>query len=317
MKIACIGNAVFDYSVSSDKDIIIDERNSYEDAFMNVGGPASTAASVITKFGSKVDFYGRVGNDLYGNYICNKMQQENINLNHLVVSDEIKTPFSFVTLNTKTGTRTIQTVRSRIEYNNPYIGFDDIENNYDYILTDGKYAKDTFALILKNLQAVTIIDAGRVNDEVLKLCSIVDYIICSQDFAEKVTNISINGEYENNVLVFNKMKEIFNNAKGITITVGKRGYICEKNGEVIVNPSYNSGLPVVDTNGAGDIFHGAFTYAIANGYDYYDALEFANITASLSVSKIGGRDSCPNLWEIENVLNKKNNQNKQFVKRIS
>ena len=96
------------------------------------------------------------------------------------------------------------------------------------------------------------------------------------------------------------MREIFKDAKGITITVGDRGYICEKDGQVITNPAYDSGMKVVDTNAAGDIFHGAFTYALANGYDYYEGLEFANVTASLSTTKSGGRKSIP---EYEEVLN--------------
>ena len=312
MKIACIGNAVFDYTVSSNKDIIIGERNSYDNSFTNVGGPASTAASVITKFGSEVDFYGRIGNDIYGKYIYDKMLAEKINLNHLVVTGEIDTPFSFVTLNRLTGTRTIQTVRSKGEYDNPVIGFNDLKNDYDYILTDGKYAEDTRNLMEKNPQAFTVIDAGRINESVLNLCNIVDFIICSEDFAEGITKIKFNESYDNCVLVYNKMKELYKDAKGIVITIGKNGYICEKNNEVIINPAFKSGLPVVDTNGAGDIFHGAFTYAIANGYDYHDALDFANTTASLSVSKIGGRDSCPSLEEVENALNNSNHLVKKY-----
>ena len=92
------------------------------------------------------------------------------------------------------------------------------------------------------------------------------------------------------------------------ITIGERGYIYERDNEVLINPAYQSGLPAIDTNCAGDIFHGAFTYAFANGYDYYDALEFANITASLSTTRKGGRSSCPEKEEVEAILAKKQKQ---------
>lgn len=314
MKIACIGNAVLDHYLSGERDLIIDERVNFDKSYQNIGGPASTAASVITRFGSDVDFYGRVGNDMFGDLVCQKMASENINLEHLVRSSDVDTPCSEVIINTKTTTRTIAVYRSKVEYNNPYIGFNNIESDYDYILTDGKYAQDSIELIMKNPQATTIIDAGRINQGVINLCGVVDYIICSEDFANGVTGMKINDNYQNNVLVFERMKQLFPNARGITITVGSKGYICEKDGEVVANPCYDSGLPVVETNGAGDIYHGAFTYAIANDYSYHDALEFANTTASLSVTRIGGRDSCPNLEEVEEVLNRKNNQ---YVKKIS
>ena len=313
MKIACIGNAVLDHYFSGTGNLIIDGRRNFDKSYLNVGGPSSTAASVIARFGNEVDFYGRVGNDMFGKMVYQKMNDEKINLNHLAISNEVETPCSCVIINRENKTRTIAIYRSKAEYNNPYIGFNNLESDYDYILTDGKYAEDTIELIKKNPQAVTIIDAGRINPGVLKLCNIVDYIICSGDFANGVTQMEITDDYEGNVILFNRMKQIFKNPKGITITIGGNGYICEKDNKVVINPCYKSGLPVVDTNGAGDIFHGAFTYAMANNYEYHDALEFANTTASLSVTKEGGRDSCPNFYEVEEVLNRKNYQ---YVKKI-
>ena len=313
MRIACIGNAVYDYTVSSDKFLMEGVKTSFYNPVFSAGGPASTAASVIAKFGNEVDFYGKIGNDVQGKFVYNKMLSEGIDLRHLVVSNQATTPFSFVMLNTSNSTRTIATVRDKDDFNNPTIGIDDFETDYDYILTDGKYIEDTIMLIKENPQARTIIDAGRVNDGVLKLCSIVDYIICSQDFAEEVTNMIISDNYRDIVMVFNKMETIFPYAKEITITIGSRGYICKENDEVVVKPAYQSGLPVVDTNCAGDIYHGAFTYAIANGYEYHDALEFANTTASLSTAKTGGRDSVPELIDVENALQR---QNKILVKKL-
>lgn len=303
MRIACIGNAVYDITVSSNKPLVEGVRNSFSGAGFTAGGPASNAASVIARYGSPVDFYGRVGNDLNGQYVYNKMQSENINLEHLYVSNEVMTPFSFVILNTSADTRTICTVRDEIDYGTPKIGNVQYETGYDYILTDGKYVEETIKLIEKNPNAKTVIDAGRANEGVITLCRLVNYIICSEDFANEVTGCVINDDYENNRMIYEKMKTLFPKA-AITITIGSRGQIIEKDGEVIINPAYNSGKPIVDTNAAGDIFHGAFTYAMANGYDYYEALDFAGTTASLSITKPGGRDSIPELEEVTQALNR-------------
>lgn len=309
MKIACIGNATFDMTVSGNEFIKEGVRNSYTNATFTAGGPASNAASVIGKFGGNVDFYGQIGKDVNGEFIYKEMLSENINLKHLKVTDKLLTPFSFIIINTFNNTRTICPVRSKEDLIKANIEEFSYEKDYDYILTDGKYVDNTIELIKNNPKAVTIIDAGRVNDGVIKLCHMVDYIICSEEFASEVTEIDMVASGLNDEIVYKKMKKIFPNAKGITITVGGRGYVSENDNKVITNPAYDSGMRVVDTNAAGDIFHGAFTYALSSGYDYYEALEFANITASLSTTKSGGRKSIPGLNEVIN------NKSKRRVKK--
>ena len=301
MKGACLGNSTIDITVSSCKFIKEDERNNFVSYTMTPGGPGCNAASVIAKFGSCVDFYGRVGNDVYGQFIKQMLEKENIGINHLKISDTVRTPFSFIIINTSSATRTINTVRDQIDFTNPSIENFECETEYGFILTDGKYPKESIELIRNNPNAFSVIDAGRATDGVIEVCKNVDYIICSEDFANNVTNKKLNDDNINNTIIFNDLKNMFPNATGIAITVGKKGYICEKDSQVITFPSYQSDLPTIDTNAAGDIFHGAFTYAMANGYDYYESLEFANITASLSTTKPGGRYSCPTLDEVEEI----------------
>lgn len=314
-KIACFGNLTFDTTVYGDKFIVEDERNSFDYSTSTPGGPASNAASVIAKFGNPVDFYGRVGNDVYGSFVKNKLEGENIDISYLKESDSVSTPFSFIIINTSDGTRTINTIRSKTDYVNPKIENFEYETDYDFILVDGKYPQDSIELIENNPNAISIIDAGRVNDGVIDVCKRVNFIICSQNFAEGITGGKIDDNDENNANIFRCMQEEFPNAN-IAITVGKRGYICEKDSDVVTFPAYKPELPVIDTNAAGDIFHGAFTYALANGYDYYQSLEFANVTASLSTTKAGGRYSCPTLTEVEDVLNdeKDNGNNNDYPK---
>ena len=313
MRIACIGNAAYDCVVSNDNFIEEGVRNSFYDVVFSAGGPASNAASVLARFGNEVDFYGRVGSDENGKYVLNQMQKEKINIKHLHLSDKVMTPFSFVIINRKKSTRTICSLRSKADYESPCIKNVRYEKGYDFILTDGKYAKESIKLIDKNPKAISIIDAGRANKDVIEVCKHVDFIICSEDFANAVTLMEINDDYSNNATIYEKLKEKFPNAKGIAITVGKNGYICEEDSEIVNYSSYDSGLSAIDTNCAGDIFHGAFTHALANGYSYRESLSFANVTASLSTTKQGGRDSCPDLETVEDIIRQGGNK---LVKRI-
>ena len=303
MNIACIGNVTYDFTVIGKGFIKENGKFSYSEITINTGGPACNAAFVINKLGNPVDFYGQIGNDEFGNYVYNDLYNNGLGIEHLNISGDIMTPFSFIIINTDKATRTINSVRSPKDLENPIIENFSCKSNYDYILTDGKYLEQSLSLINANPNAISIIDAGRVNKGVIKLCEKVDYIICSQEFAEGITGLFLNQDYNNDSFVYQKLKERFPNAKGITITVGKHGYICEKDNSVLIVPTFDPRVPSIDTNAAGDIFHGAFTYALANNYDYHDALEFANVTASLSTTRIGGKDSCPTLNDIKVCLN--------------
>ena len=94
MKIACIGNITYDYSVYKEGFIKEGLRNSFNNFSICPGGPASNAAYVLSKFGNNVSLYGQIGSDEQGQYIYNQMIKENINLSHVSISKEIMTPYS-------------------------------------------------------------------------------------------------------------------------------------------------------------------------------------------------------------------------------
>ena len=58
----------------------------------------------------------------------------------------------------------------------------------------------------------------------------------------------------------------------------------------------------VDTLGAGDVFHGAFTLAITEKQDVPDALRFASAAAALKCTRFGGALACPQRPEVEALL---------------
>ena len=59
---------------------------------------------------------------------------------------------------------------------------------------------------------------------------------------------------------------------------------------------------VVDTTGAGDAFHGAYTLAIAEGRDALAAARFASVVAALKCTRPGGRAGLPSRAEVDNFL---------------
>jgi sugar/nucleoside kinase (ribokinase family) len=86
----------------------------------------------------------------------------------------------------------------------------------------------------------------------------------------------------------------------LTVTLGSRGALLLANDAVHHAPA--PPIRAVDTTGAGDVFRGAFIYALLRG-DTPDAiLRFANAAAAVSCTREGAIDSVPTLAEIEQLL---------------
>ena len=60
----------------------------------------------------------------------------------------------------------------------------------------------------------------------------------------------------------------------------------------------------VDTLGAGDVFHGAFALAIAEGMGITDAMRFASAAAALKCTRHGGAFAAPDRAEVEALLSR-------------
>jgi ribokinase len=82
----------------------------------------------------------------------------------------------------------------------------------------------------------------------------------------------------------------------ICVTLGKRGGIALGGGEPLITPGRI--VNALDTTGAGDCFVGAVAAQLANGQPIRDALEYANIAASICVQRIGAAPSMPTAAEV-------------------
>ena len=61
-------------------------------------------------------------------------------------------------------------------------------------------------------------------------------------------------------------------------------------------------VDVVDTLGAGDVFHGAFALAVAEGRSLHAALRWASASAALKCTRFGGRRGTPAREEVDRFV---------------
>lgn len=291
MKIVCIGHSVYDITLPVDTFPEENKKLRIPNHIECGGGPASNAAYLLAKWGMDTSIVSIVGNDHYGNLIKQDYLDVGINIDYLELRDNRNTSSSYIIANKETGTRTIITSKD------PQIRKLDKEVNIqaDVILIDGEHPETAYEVLEKNPNAISILDAGRVNDDTKFLGKFVTYLVCSKEYAEDFTGktIDINNK-EELINIHKALEEYFKT--NIIITLEDKGVLAKIDNNYEIIPSIK--VKALDSTGAGDIFHGAFTYFIANNYPLREALRLANITGAVSVTRIGSRNSIPILSEI-------------------
>ena len=79
------------------------------------------------------------------------------------------------------------------------------------------------------------------------------------------------------------------------ITLGARGWVAGDGENLWRGDAFQ--VDVVDTTGAGDVFHGAYAFGMAQGWDVPRCAEFASAVAAMKCRRLGGRTAIPRLPE--------------------
>ncbi|MCF8001013.1 MAG: carbohydrate kinase [Halanaerobiales bacterium] len=90
-----LGEALVDFIPVDDKNVLFEK---------NPGGAPANVAVGLSKLDTKTAFIGKVGNDVLGSFLYDRLDKEGVNLNNMVLTDEAKTALTIVTLD-KTGDR--------------------------------------------------------------------------------------------------------------------------------------------------------------------------------------------------------------------
>ena len=79
----------------------------------------------------------------------------------------------------------------------------------------------------------------------------------------------------------------------VAVTDGAAGHDLARRAGDAAARCRHSGSHAVDTLGAGDVFHGAFALALAEGQDIADAMRFAAAASAIKCTRFGGGLGAP------------------------
>ena len=302
MTVLNIGRTSFDITCPVEEYPVEGTKYLLNDKIESGGGTAANVAYLLSKWGEISYFAGVVGSDDYGSKCKKELEQAMVKTEFMEYSYEVGTPISGILVNKKNGTRTRFDV---VGSSQPNLKKYEYNITPDIIFSDGKEYSATINALNKYPNAISIVDAGRVNRDLLELCKYVKYIVCSKGFAEAVSGMKF--DFNNSLSVVNLYKKLNDKYPNneIIVTLEDMGALYTINGEIRVMPGIKT--KVVDPSCAGDIFHGAFVYAIANKFDIEKAITYANIAAGLSVGHMGGRTSIPTIKEVISYYNSRFN----------
>ena len=291
MKIVCIGHSTYDITLPVNEFPEENRKIRLTEHIECGGGPAANGAYLLAKWGMDVSLVSIVGNDYYGDKVIEEDKNMGVDTTYIEKHDNHSTSSSYIIANMSNGTRTILTSKKESirKLSNS------IDISADVILIDGEHPETAYEILEKNPNAISILDAGRLNDDTKFLGKFVTYFVCSKEYAENFTNKEINIERMDKLIeIYEELNSYFNT--NIIITLEEKGVFTKIDENYEIIPSMK--VKAIDSTGAGDIFHGAFTYFIANNYPLKEAIKLANITGAISVTRMGARYSIPILTEV-------------------
>lgn len=291
----CIGHSTYDITLPVNEYPTENIKYRLDKHVECGGGPASNGAYLLAKWGKKTSLLSIVGDDHYGHLVYDDFKKIGANTKYLEIRKNHQTSSSYIIANMSNGSRTILTSKgSALRHLEQ-----DVTIDADVVLLDGEHPETALKVLVDNDddETISVLDAGRLNKDTKLLGKLVTYLICSRDFAEDFAGIKINyNDMKTVIACYEKLKKYFDT--NVIITLESHGSFTEIDGKYKQIPSVK--VKAVDSTGAGDIFHGAFTYFIGNEYPLEEAIKYASITAAISVTRIGSRFSIPTLEEVLN-----------------
>ncbi len=314
MKITSIGELIVDFTPAGKSN---GDNPLYE---MNCGGACANVAAAAAKLGAEAVFAGKVGKDVFGEFLVQRLTESGVNTEYMIADDRYDTTLAFVHLNDM-GDRSFHFVRNpgaetRLVFNDiPKAMLEDTDIlHFGSIPLTHEPSRSTIMQIAKKAY-----DAGKIvsfdpnlrrplwNDlyearEVLLSCLRFSHILkVSEKELEFLTGIS----------TLKKATEYLSDKYGlqmILVTLGKDGVYCKHGEETYSLPAFEKIQPI-DTTGAGDCFIGAFLRCVSEygmgamyGETLKNVLRFANIAAGLSTAGKGTIASFPDETTVKGFL---------------
>lgn len=259
------------------------------------GGPVATGLVAASKLGEDAAYIGVLTDDNGGKFLKEDFVKYGVNTDFIEIKSGYRSFASILWLCADTATRTCVFDKGDV----PSLVLNETQKqairDAEILMVDGNEmdAAVEGAKIAKDSGTKVLYDCGGLYDGVEKLLALTDIMIPSEEFSLGHTGCKTAEE------AAKKLYEIYN-PEIVVITQGKKGGIIYDGKEIISYPIYPA--KVVDSNGSGDVFHGAFAAAVSKEYDYLKCCHFSSAVSALKCTGVGARESVPDFETTKKYL---------------
>lgn len=259
------------------------------------GGMVPTALVALGRLGVRSGLMGISGDDIYGRYCAADLERHNVDTSRVLVDPGSTTDFCICVAERSTQGRSFITRWGNRRKLTP------ADLDADYIvgakvlhLCGVMDEVNVAAAKIAKAAGVTVaIDADRYSPLTEEHLDLIDVLIANQNFYET--------RYTDGTPEENCKSILARGTKVAVFTMGEKGgFGCGAEGFFAWNAHKITNL--VDTTGAGDVFHGAFLYAMLQNKSWKDCAKFASAVSAIKCCRLGGRAGIPTVEITEHFM---------------
>lgn len=251
-------------------------------------GMATSAAYAVVRLGGKASLWGAVGDDEAGARIIAELSECGIDTADMVRVPGARSVLSTILIDDSGERLIVPFYDTRLHEAAKPVAASDIAP-FDAVLVDVRWQK----LALQVLRAAreagkpAILDGDVAPDGVIEpLAEAASHVVFSEPAAQRLTGIT------DPAAMVSTLKRRFTHAF-VSVTAGENGCFWFDDRANCISHRPALAVRTVDTLAAGDIFHGAFALAIAEGKPIADAMRLSSVAAALKCEIFGGRTGAP------------------------
>jgi sugar/nucleoside kinase (ribokinase family) len=264
------------------------------------GGPVGTAMVAAAKLGAHAGFVGTVGNDAAGELKMRSFVDVGVDLSHVIHRNAPEDQIVIVHVHAETGERVFSGVSRPTDRQ---LRPEELDRDYitsaDYLHLEGYHAEAALqaAQWMQAAGKTVVLDGSKTNRPVRghlrALIPHVDVLISGSGFVQNLT-----GEED--------IREALTAARAmgpriVVQTEGEAGSnTVARQPDGTTDFFHTPAFPcrVIDTTGAGDVFHGAFIVGMIYGWPLREIARFATAVSALKCTRLGGRAGIPTFEEV-------------------
>ena len=263
----------------------------------NPGGKGDNQVIASARVGGDVTFIGAVGDDNYGELLKKNLEENKVKT-HMKIVPNMSSQIATILID-ESGENRIVIVPGA----NNFVDKKQIDDNFDIIkecdiilmqleipMETVEYVVDKF-YELNKIIILNPAPGAELSDNIIKKCT---YLTPNENEIGLITKMP----YDTIDNIKSAAKCLFDKgAQNVLVTLGEKGaYLKNKNDDIII-PTLK--VKALDTTGAGDCFNGVFAACLAMGKNAIEAIKYANVASSISVTRSGAVPSLPYKNEVD------------------